>query len=209
MDAKQYLKKSLVPIAGEGADTVVEYLSTFDKTKQSDMILFLEENFGHHDSFVEIVSTYCAMFGGPVSEHTYPNLDKGAPRKKVALNYPPIQVAKKKGHAAKGKDKQASSQIVRQNKSKSASPSATRKMCGCFATHHDYATSCLTCGRIHCTTEGNGPCLFCGTDLIAPCSIGNLQSSMPETTINGDTSAAYHQKVLPLSSLPPPHPIIY
>ncbi|QDZ19187.1 zf-C2HC5 domain-containing protein [Chloropicon primus] len=37
-----------------------------------------------------------------------------------------------------------------------------RKHCNCHATRHDLLANCLSCGRIVCTQEGEGPCLFCG-----------------------------------------------
>ena len=55
----------------------------------------------------------------------------------------------------------------------SQSNSSTKKKrfeCGCFGTKHDVyplAPNCLHCGRIHCISEGLGPCLFCGEDLVS------------------------------------------
>ena len=55
----------------------------------------------------------------------------------------------------------------------STSGSSTKKRrfeCGCFGTKHDVyplAPNCLHCGRIHCISEGLGPCFFCGEDLVS------------------------------------------
>lgn len=56
------------------------------------------------------------------------------------------------------------------NSNKKNTDISTRHLCGCFATHHDFYTSCLSCGRIHCSLEGPGQCVFCGLDLIPPLS---------------------------------------
>jgi len=37
-----------------------------------------------------------------------------------------------------------------------------RHMCDCQAQKHDLIGNCLSCGRIICAQEGEGPCLFCG-----------------------------------------------
>lgn len=55
-------------------------------------------------------------------------------------------------------------------KSSTHSNSASRHLCGCFATHHEFYTSCLYCGRIHCNLEGPGECIYCGADLVPPLS---------------------------------------
>lgn len=40
---------------------------------------------------------------------------------------------------------------------------ANRKLCDCQARRHRLITNCLSCGRIICEQEGEGPCMFCGT----------------------------------------------
>ena len=37
-----------------------------------------------------------------------------------------------------------------------------RKRCDCQATRHKLVANCLSCGRIVCSQEGEGPCLYCG-----------------------------------------------
>lgn len=38
-----------------------------------------------------------------------------------------------------------------------------RKLCDCQAQIHPLIGNCLKCGKIICTREGEGPCLFCGS----------------------------------------------
>ena len=37
-----------------------------------------------------------------------------------------------------------------------------RRPCECQATRHDLVANCLSCGRVVCAQEGEGPCLYCG-----------------------------------------------
>ncbi|KAL7671259.1 hypothetical protein ACOME3_006160 [Neoechinorhynchus agilis] len=37
------------------------------------------------------------------------------------------------------------------------------RICNCEASLHDLLGNCLSCGRIICSKQGNGPCLTCGT----------------------------------------------
>merc|ERR1719228_1315709 len=39
---------------------------------------------------------------------------------------------------------------------------AGRHLCECQAVKHSLVSNCLSCGRIVCSQEGSGPCLFCG-----------------------------------------------
>jgi hypothetical protein len=40
---------------------------------------------------------------------------------------------------------------------------AGRHECECQAVKHGLVSNCLGCGRIVCSQEGSGPCLFCGS----------------------------------------------
>ena len=37
-----------------------------------------------------------------------------------------------------------------------------RKTCYCQASQHPFVNNCMSCGKIICEQEGQGPCLFCG-----------------------------------------------
>jgi hypothetical protein len=39
---------------------------------------------------------------------------------------------------------------------------AGRQACECQAAKHSLVSNCLSCGRVVCSQEGSGPCLFCG-----------------------------------------------
>lgn len=69
-----------------------------------------------------------------------------------------------------------------------------RQICGCFATHHDYCTSCMSCGRIHCSIEGFGTCIFCGSDLFPPLSADIVCDSLGYPENNEIILGAYLQK---------------
>jgi hypothetical protein len=71
---------------------------------------------------------------------------------------------------------------------------ADRHNCGCFATHHAFYTSCLSCGRIHCILEGPGDCLFCGSDLVPPLSADVANEALGYHENNEIIRGAYRQK---------------
>ena len=39
---------------------------------------------------------------------------------------------------------------------------AGRKICYCQTTLHRLVNNCVSCGKVVCEQEGEGPCLFCG-----------------------------------------------
>lgn len=66
-----------------------------------------------------------------------------------------------------------------QNKKSNKSATTIEKKvsnCGCMATSHPFAGSCMQCGRIMCQKEVEGAsneflnCLFCGAVIVSACS---------------------------------------
>jgi hypothetical protein len=53
-----------------------------------------------------------------------------------------------------------STKVVRGDLSKYLVPG--RKICYCQATIHKLISNCISCGKVVCEQEGEGPCLFCG-----------------------------------------------
>ena len=43
-----------------------------------------------------------------------------------------------------------------------------RHSCQCIGQKHSLINNCTECGRIVCSQEGAGPCLFCGTLVVTP-----------------------------------------
>jgi hypothetical protein len=87
----------------------------------------------------------------------------------------------------------------RNRKTKNLNPSeklndSQRQICGCFATHHDYCTSCMSCGRIHCSVEGFGTCIFCGSNLFPPLSAEIVCDALGYQDNNEIVHGAYLQK---------------
>lgn len=39
---------------------------------------------------------------------------------------------------------------------------AGRQICYCQASKHNFVNNCVSCGKVVCEQEGQGPCLFCG-----------------------------------------------
>ena len=65
--------------------------------------------------------------------------------------------------------------------------------CGCFATQHRLAGSCIDCGRIICEEENPSFCPFCSSQNVLPVLTAEdaAQNNMPEDVIN-----AYKLKVI-------------
>jgi activating signal cointegrator 1 len=47
-----------------------------------------------------------------------------------------------------------------------------RRECLCQAQYHNLVNNCLTCGKIICEQEGEGPCFFCGNIVLYPEKLG-------------------------------------
>lgn len=185
-DPRKYLLETLRPIAGDdGVYTVVEYISTFDKAAEGDMVQFLEETYGHRANFVEIIHTYCTKF--VITPKAAPKVEQ----------FPVLTSAPKKSNTTQtlhtNRKNSGKKQKV-QTKGSQPAPRPDRRICGCFATHHDYVSSCRQCGRIHCSSEGVGSCLFCGEDLLLPCSAESIQEFFQGGNVDESTIAAYKQK---------------
>jgi hypothetical protein len=47
-----------------------------------------------------------------------------------------------------------------------------RVECFCQAQYHKLVNNCLTCGKVICEQEGEGPCFFCGNIVLYPEKLG-------------------------------------
>ena len=54
-----------------------------------------------------------------------------------------------------------------------------KKICYCMAREHELVGNCLACGKIVCSIEGRGACLFCGHQVVAK---GEVPVSLPDKT---------------------------
>lgn len=76
---------------------------------------------------------------------------------------------------AKKKQKQKKKEKIAQLKS------ANREMCHCQALIHNLLTNCSGCGRIICTEEGEGECLFCGNFVESDTILSSLDKTEDPT----------------------------
>ena len=51
-----------------------------------------------------------------------------------------------------------------------------RNICHCLAQRHALINNCLSCGRIVCAQEGEGPCMFCGVLVADPANTARISS---------------------------------
>jgi hypothetical protein len=58
--------------------------------------------------------------------------------------------------------------MSREGQSRTAMHLPGRHVCQCLAQKHDLVNNCVECGRIVCSQEGAGPCIFCGSLIFPP-----------------------------------------
>ena len=66
--------------------------------------------------------------------------------------------------------------------------------CGCMATTHEFAASCIECGKILCVEEFSGVCTHCEAPVIHPIS----SAEAVENGFDENAIVAYKQKVMQL-----------
>lgn len=71
-----------------------------------------------------------------------------------------VQAETNQKNKAMGGGTSKSTKVVRGDLSKYLVPG--RKICYCQATIHKLISNCISCGKVVCEQEGEGPCLFCG-----------------------------------------------
>ena len=64
--------------------------------------------------------------------------------------------------------------------------------CTCQATRHKLINNCLSCGRIVCEQEGEGPCTFCGSLVLLE---GSTYAGLEGTTVPMSESEAAAQAI--------------
>ncbi len=169
--AKQYLRINLKTIVGEDAvETVVEYLSTFENVE---LLSVLQELCGTNPQFPTLIENFIKIKGESDEATKERNmksksdsLQKKMKQISPALSSKAIFVPSK----AQTKKNNASSVEIKEIR-------VCREKCGCMATHHQYFSSCMSCGRIHCDKESGGDCFFCGVPLQLPMSTNDIVES--------------------------------
>lgn len=71
------------------------------------------------------------------------------------------------------------------------------KPCSCQARQHNLVSNCLSCGKIVCEQEGEGPCNFCGALVLREGSTyAGLDESMPLTSDAEAAAEAYAKRLV-------------
>lgn len=94
------------------------------------------------------------------------NGDKLIAYRKANCKPEPLVSRKEKKRQQKGSNSKSVDQACTKGRRKQLREDVLmegRHMCSCQAAVHQLIRNCLQCGRIICEQEGDGPCLFCGT----------------------------------------------
>lgn len=71
------------------------------------------------------------------------------------------------------------------------------KPCSCQARQHRLVSNCLSCGKIICEQEGEGPCHFCGALVLREgSSYAGLNESLPVLTDAEEAAEAYAKRLV-------------
>lgn len=71
------------------------------------------------------------------------------------------------------------------------------KPCLCQARQHRLVSNCLSCGKIVCEQEGEGPCHFCGALVLREgSSYAGLNESLPVLTDAEEAAEAYSKRLV-------------
>ncbi|KAM6594041.1 hypothetical protein CsatA_001744 [Cannabis sativa] len=71
------------------------------------------------------------------------------------------------------------------------------KPCSCQAHQHRLISNCLSCGKIVCEKEGEGPCSFCGSLVLGKGSkYASLDESLPLISDAGAVAEAYAKRLV-------------
>ncbi|KAI8368084.1 putative zinc finger motif, C2HC5-type-domain-containing protein [Blakeslea trispora] len=96
-------------------------------------------------------------------------LQVNATKELRAAAFPSEHTAPKKEKPKKSKEMTLEA-ALKELDIKAEQPGKKRKPCQCQATKHPLlaaAPNCLSCGKIICTSEGVGPCTFCGSPVLS------------------------------------------
>ena len=104
------------------------------------------------------IDELCDALAGSVAyrkEQDEPEAGRGRKPARTAAETAPVGGAKvKKGRAASARGLESVRHTMLPG----------RHACSCNARRHALLYNCLSCGKVICAQEGDGPCLFCGND---------------------------------------------
>lgn len=102
-----------------------------------------------------------------------------------------------KGNQVNSKKKKAGKAVSLAEAAKGSIVFQQGKPCSCQARRHRLVSNCLSCGKIVCEQEGEGPCNFCGSLVLREGSTyAGLEESLPPLSDAEAAAEAYAKRLV-------------
>lgn len=102
-----------------------------------------------------------------------------------------------KGNQVNSKKKKAGKAISLAEAAKGSIVFQQGRPCSCQARRHRLVSNCLSCGKIVCEQEGEGPCNFCGALVLGESSsYAGLEESLPPLSDAEAAAEAYAKRLV-------------
>lgn len=130
---------------------------------------------------------------------------QSVPKRHIASSYQENQVPSEtsesrtiqKGNQVNSKKKKAGKVVSLAEAAKGSIVFQQGKPCSCQARRHRLVSNCLSCGKIVCEQEGEGPCSFCGALVLREGSTyAGLDESLPLQSDAGEAAEAYAKRLV-------------
>ncbi|KAG6686867.1 hypothetical protein I3842_11G042900 [Carya illinoinensis] len=192
-DAKEYLDNIIGQEAGRSV--IEEYLRLR----------------GHSDvssSSLDVPATKLQTYVKPRSDEVSIGGNKKPSRTSKVLSVPSSQSEPKKHIASSSQESQKGNQVNSRKKKAGKVVSLAEaakgsivfqqgKPCSCQARRHRLVSNCLSCGKIVCEQEGEGPCSFCGSlVLMEGSTYAGLDESLPPQSDAEAAADAYAKRLV-------------
>ncbi|KAJ6749158.1 THYROID RECEPTOR INTERACTING PROTEIN RELATED [Salix purpurea] len=204
LDAKEYLLNIIGQEASKGV--IEEYLQ---RRGQSDLIGSTPAvQSSRLQTYIKPLTEKHVISGGKkqvrTSKDTGPS-DQGQAEPKTSTvssyigNAGPSEASesRQKGIQGKSRKKKAGKVVSLAKAAKGSFVFQQGKPCPCQARQHRLVSNCLSCGKIVCEQEGEGPCSFCGALVLKEGSTyAGLEESMPPISDAEFAAEAYAKRLV-------------
>ncbi|KAE8124042.1 hypothetical protein FH972_018953 [Carpinus fangiana] len=130
---------------------------------------------------------------------------QAVPKKHIASSYQENQVPSEtsesrtiqKGNQVNSKKKKAGKVVSLAEAAKGSIVFQQGKPCSCQARRHRLVSNCLSCGKIVCEQEGEGPCSFCGSLVLREGSTyAGLDENLPLQSDAEEAAEAFAKRLV-------------
>ncbi|KAJ6418394.1 hypothetical protein OIU84_001714 [Salix udensis] len=204
LDAKEYLLNIIGQEASKGV--IEEYLQ---RRGQSDLISSTPAvQSSRLQTYIKPLTEKHVISGGKkqvrTSKDTGPSdQGQGEPKTNTVSSYignagpSEASESRQKGIQGKSRKKKAGKVVSLAEAAKGSFVFQQGKPCPCQARQHRLVSNCLSCGKIVCEQEGEGPCSFCGALVLKEGSTyAGLEESMPPISDAEFAAEAYAKRLV-------------